>query len=123
VFEKRMLRIIFGPKRKQVVGGWRTIHNKELHNLHDSPNFISVIKYRIVRWAGNVTIIIEMRNACKILVCKPEEKGQLGKFRRRCEDNIKMNLKETTVSMWTELNSFSIATVSFSTKILPLEAS
>jgi hypothetical protein len=70
MFENRVLRI-FGPKRLEVVGGWRRLHNKELHNLHSSPNIIRVIKSRGMRWVGYVAQMGEMRNAYNILVGKP----------------------------------------------------
>jgi hypothetical protein len=54
VFENRVLRRIFGPKRDEVTGDWRELHNEELHNLYSSPNIISVIKSRRMRWAGYV---------------------------------------------------------------------
>jgi hypothetical protein len=54
VFENRVLRRIFGPKRQEVRGGWRRLHNEELHNLYTSPNIIRVIKSRRVGWAGHV---------------------------------------------------------------------
>jgi hypothetical protein len=78
-----------------VVGGWRRLHNEELHNLYASPNIIRVIKSRIMRWAGHVTGIREMRNAYRILVRKPEGKRPLGRPRYRWEDNILMVLRET----------------------------
>jgi hypothetical protein len=68
VFENRMLRRIFGPKREEVMGGWRRLHNEELHNLYVSPNIIGVNKSRRMRWAGNVARIGEMRNVYKIVV-------------------------------------------------------
>jgi hypothetical protein len=52
VFDKRMLRRIFGPKREEVAGGWRKLHNEELHNLSASSNIIRIIKSRRMRWAG-----------------------------------------------------------------------
>jgi hypothetical protein len=52
VFENRMLRI-FGSKRDEVTGGWRKLHNEELHNLYSSPSIIKMIKSRRIRWAGN----------------------------------------------------------------------
>jgi hypothetical protein len=58
-----VLRRIFGPKRGEVERGWRKLHNEELHNLHESPNIISVIKSRRKRWAEHVVRIREMRNA------------------------------------------------------------
>jgi hypothetical protein len=54
VFENRLLRRIFGPKRDRVTGGWRKLHNKELHNLYSSPSIIRIIKSRMMRWAGHV---------------------------------------------------------------------
>jgi hypothetical protein len=54
VFEKRVLRKIFGPKRYEVTGDWRKLHNEELHNLYSSPNIIRMIKSRRMRWAGHV---------------------------------------------------------------------
>jgi hypothetical protein len=54
VFENRVLRRIFGPKREEVAGGWGRLHNEELHNLYASPNIIRVIKSRRMRWAGYV---------------------------------------------------------------------
>jgi hypothetical protein len=54
VFENRVLRRIFGPKRDEVTGGWRKLHNEELHNLYSSPSIIRMIKSRRMRWAGHV---------------------------------------------------------------------
>jgi hypothetical protein len=53
VFENRVLRKIFGPKRDEVIGGWRKLHYEELHNLYCSPSIIRMIKLRRIRWAGN----------------------------------------------------------------------
>jgi hypothetical protein len=72
VFENRVLRRIFVPSRKEVVGGWRRLHNEELHNFYASPNIIRVIKSRGMRWVGHIANIGEMRNVYKILVRKPE---------------------------------------------------
>jgi hypothetical protein len=68
VFEKRVLRRIFGPKRAQVTRGWRKLHNEELHNLYSSPSIIRMIKTRRMRWAGDVARMGEKRNACRPLV-------------------------------------------------------
>jgi hypothetical protein len=57
VFEKRVLRRIFGPKRDEVTGGWRKLHNEELHNLYSSPSIIRMVKSRRMRWAGHVARI------------------------------------------------------------------
>jgi hypothetical protein len=63
VFENRVLRRIFGPKREEVAGSWRRSHNEELHSLHASQNIIRVIKSKRMTWTGNVALIGEMRNA------------------------------------------------------------
>jgi hypothetical protein len=68
VFENMVLRIIFGPKRVEVIGGWRKLHNEELHNLYRSPSIIRIIKSRRIRWAGHVARMGEKRNAYRILV-------------------------------------------------------
>jgi hypothetical protein len=57
VFENRVLRRIFGPKRDEVMLGWRKPHYEELHNLYSSPNIIRMIKSRRMRWAGHVALI------------------------------------------------------------------
>jgi hypothetical protein len=88
VYENTALRRIFGPKREEVVGGSRRLHNEEINNLYTSPNIIRVIKSRRMRWAGHVACIGEMRNAYKILVGRPEGKRLLGRLRSRWEDNI-----------------------------------
>jgi hypothetical protein len=54
VFENRVLRRIFGPKRDEVTGGWRKLHNEQLHDLYSSSNIIRMIKSRMMRWAGHV---------------------------------------------------------------------
>jgi hypothetical protein len=92
VFENRILRKIFGLKRDEVIGGWRKLHNEELHNLYCSPSIIRIIKSRRIRWAGHVARMGAKRNAYRILVGKPEGKRPLGRPRRRWEDNIRINL-------------------------------
>jgi hypothetical protein len=92
VFENRALRRIFGPQRDGLSGGWRKLHNEELHNLYSSPNIIRIIKTRRMRWAGHVARMGEKRNVCRLLVGKPEGKRPLGRPRRRWIDNIKMDL-------------------------------
>jgi hypothetical protein len=54
MFENRMLRRIFGPKRDEVTGSWRKLHNEELYNLYSSPSIIRMIKTRMMRWVGHV---------------------------------------------------------------------
>jgi hypothetical protein len=75
-------------------GSWRKLHNEEFHNLYASPNIITVIKLRRMRWAGSVACRGEMKKAYKVLVGKREGKRPLGKHRRRWEDNIRMDLRE-----------------------------
>jgi hypothetical protein len=94
VFENRVLRRIFGPKRDGVTRGWRKLHNEELHNLYSSPSKIRIIKPRRMRWAGHVTRMGEKRNVCRLLVGKPEGKRPLGRPRRMWIDNMKMCLLE-----------------------------
>jgi hypothetical protein len=93
VFENRVLRRIFEPKRDEVIGGWRKMHNEELHKLYSSPSIIRMIKSRKMRWEPHVARMGEKRNAYRILVGKPEGKRPLGRPRRRWVDNIKMDLK------------------------------
>jgi hypothetical protein len=81
VFENRVLRRIFGPKRDEVTGDWRKLHNEELHNVYSSPNIIRMIKSRRVRGAGHVARMEDKRNAYIILVVKPEGKRPLGRPR------------------------------------------
>jgi hypothetical protein len=80
-------------KREEVVGGWRRLHNEELHNLYASPNIIRVIRSRGMRREGHVARLGEKRNILKFLVGKPEEKRPLGTPRRRCKDNIRLDLR------------------------------
>jgi hypothetical protein len=95
VFENRVLRRIFGPKRDDVTGEWRKLHDEELRILYSSPNIIRQIKSRRIRWAGHVARMGEKRNVDRDLTGKPEGKGSLGRPRRRWEDGIRMDLRET----------------------------
>jgi hypothetical protein len=94
VFENRVLRRIFGPKRDEVTGEWWKLHNEELHNLYSSPDIIRQVKSRRMRWSGHVARMGEERNVCKVLVGKPEGKRPLGRPRRRWEYGIRMDLRE-----------------------------
>jgi hypothetical protein len=86
VFENRVLRRIFGPKRDEVTGEWRKLHNGDLHNLYSSPDIIRQIISRRMRWAGNVARTGEGRNVYRVLDGKPEGRRPLGRTRRRWED-------------------------------------
>jgi hypothetical protein len=92
VFENRILRRIFGPKRDRVTGGWRKLHNEELHNLYSSQSIIRITKSRRMRWAGHAAGMGEKRNVSRLLVGNLEGKRPLGRLRRRWIDNIKMDL-------------------------------
>jgi len=94
VFENRVLRRIFGPRRDEVMGEWRRLHNKELNDLYSSPNIEVVIKSRRMRWAGNVAHMREERGVYRVLVGKPEGRRPLRRPRRRWGDNIRMDLQE-----------------------------
>ena len=94
MFENRVLRRIFGPKRDEVTGEWRKLHNEELNDLYSSPDTVRVINSRRMRWVGHVARMEEGRGVHKVLVGKPEGKRPLGRPRCRWEDNIKMDLEE-----------------------------
>jgi len=72
VFENTVLRRIFGPRRDEVTGEWRRLHNEELNDLYSSPNIVRVIKSRIMRWAENVARMGEEREMYRVLVGKLE---------------------------------------------------
>jgi len=76
------------------VGGWRRLHNEELHNLYTSPNIIRVNKLRRMKWEGHVAGMGERRNAYNIFIAKHEWKSPFSKPRHRWKDNIRMYLKE-----------------------------
>jgi hypothetical protein len=77
VFENRVLRRIFGPKKDEVTGGWRKLHNEELHGLYSLPSIVRVIK--VMRWVGHVARMGEVRGAYNILDGKPEGRKTTGK--------------------------------------------
>ena len=78
VFENMVLRRIFGPRRDEVTGEWRRLHNEELNGLYSSPNTVRVIKSRRMRWAGHVARMGEERVVYRVLVGKPERKETIG---------------------------------------------
>jgi hypothetical protein len=99
VFENRMLRRKVGPKRDEVTGEWRRLHNEELNDLYSSPNIIRVIKSRRMSLAGHVARMGEGRGAYRILVGRPKGRRPLGRW----EDNIKIDLQEVGWGTWTGL--------------------
>jgi hypothetical protein len=106
VSENRVLRRIFGPKRDEVTGEWRKLHNEELCNLYSSPSIIRIIKLRRMRWAGHVARMGEKRNAYRLLVGKQEGKRPLGRPRCRWVDNIRMGLGEVG---WSDVDWIGLA--------------
>jgi len=93
VFENMVLRRIFGPRRDEITGEWRRLHNEELNDLYPSPNIVRVIKSRRMRWAGHVARMGQERGVYRVLVGKPEGKRPLGWPRRRWVDNIRMDFQ------------------------------
>jgi hypothetical protein len=94
VFENRVLRRIFGPKRDEVMGEWRKLHNEELLNLYSFPDIIRQVKSRRMGWAGHVARMGEKRKVYKVLVETLKEKRSLGRPRRRWEVRIRMDVRE-----------------------------
>jgi hypothetical protein len=94
VFENRVLRRIFVPKRDEVMGACWKLHNEELHNLYSSPDIIRKDKSRPMRWAEHVARMREERKVYKVLVGKTEGKRPLGRPRHRWNDGIRMDLRE-----------------------------
>jgi hypothetical protein len=94
MFENRVLRRLFGPKRNEVTGEWKKLHNEKVNDLTTSPNIIRVIKSRIMRWTVRAARMGETRDVYRILVGKSEVKRPLGRPRRRWENNFKVGLQE-----------------------------
>jgi len=94
VFENMVLRRIFGPRKDEVTGKWRRLHNEELNDLYSSPNIVRVIKSRRMKWAGHVARMGEERGVYRVLLGKPEGRRPLGRPRRRWVDNIRMDHQE-----------------------------
>ena len=92
LFEKRLLRKIFAPKRNEVTGEWRKQRNENLNDLYRSPNIVRLINLRRMRWAGHVAHVGERRGVCRVLVWKPGGKRAMGIPGRRWDDNITMDL-------------------------------
>jgi hypothetical protein len=101
VFGKRVLRRIFGWRRDEVTGGWRKLHNEDLHNLYSLSNTrIRMINFRRMRLAGYVARMSEKRKEYRLLIGKPEGKRPLGRLRCRGMDNIKMDLKRDSIGWY-----------------------
>jgi len=94
VFENMLLRRIFGPRREEVTGEWRRLHNEELNDLYCSPNIVRVIKWRRISWVGHMARMGEEIRVYRVLVGKPEGRRPLGRPRSRWVDNIRMDLHE-----------------------------
>jgi hypothetical protein len=94
VFENRVLRKIFGPKRDEVTGEWRKLHNEELRDLYSLPSIIRIIKSRRMRWAGHVARRGRRGTHIDYLWESQTGKRPLGRPRRRWVDNIRMDLGE-----------------------------
>ena len=100
MFENRVLRGVFGPKRDGVTAEWRNVHNEELNDLYFSPNIVRVIKSRKMRRVGNAARMGERRGVYRVSVGKPEGKRPLGIPTHRWEDNIKWDVGVWTGSSW-----------------------
>jgi len=93
MFENMVLQRLFGPRRDEVMGEWRRLHNEKLNDLYSSPNIVRVIRSRRMRWAGHVARMSEERGVYRVLVRKPEGRRPLGRPRCRWVDN-RMDLQE-----------------------------
>jgi hypothetical protein len=94
VFENRVLRRLFGPKKDEVTGEWRKLHNELLDDLYPSHNIVWMIKSRRMKWVMHVVRMGERRGVCRFLEGKPKGKRQLGRPRRKWDLNIKMDLQK-----------------------------
>jgi len=105
LFENRALRRTFGPKRDEVTGEWRKLHNEGLNDVYSSPNIVRVIKSGRMRSAGHIARMGERKGVYTVLVGKCEGKRPLGKPRRRWEENIKLELQKVGCGVmdWIEL--------------------
>ena len=103
MFENRVLRRVFGPKRDEVIGEWRKLHNEELSDLYSLPNIVRVVKSRRMKWAGHTECMGEKRGIYRVLVGKPVGKRPLGRPRRRWEDKLRWIFWKWDVGVWTGL--------------------
>jgi hypothetical protein len=100
----------------------RKLHNDELHSLYSSPNIVRVIKSRRMRWAGHVARMEEGRGVYRVLIGRPEGKRPLGRPKRRWEDNIYMDLRETVVdgANWIQLAQDRIQWLAYANTVMNL---
>jgi len=103
VFENMVLGRIVGPRRDEVMGEWRRLHNKELNDLYYSPNIVRVIKSRRMRWALHVACMGEERGVYRVLVGKLEGRRPLGRPRRRWWIILGWISRRWDVGIWTGL--------------------
>jgi len=110
LFEKRVLRRIFGPTRSEVTREWRQLHNDELNDLYFSPNIVRVIKSRRMRWVGHVAHMGERRGVHRVLVGKPEGKIYLEDPAVDGMIILRWVFSKWDVGSWTERIKFRIGT-------------
>jgi hypothetical protein len=103
VIESKVLRKILKPKRDEVTGGRRELHNEEIRELYTSPSVLRMIKLRRVRWTVHAAGMGINRNVYRLFIRKPEGRRPLGRPRRRWVDNIRMDLGNIGLSLWTGL--------------------
>ena len=94
MFENRVLRRIFGPKRDEATGEWRKLNNEEFNDLYCSTSIVRVIKSKRTKLAGQVARMGKRKFECRILVGKPEGKRPLGRPRRRWQDILRWMLRK-----------------------------
>jgi len=111
VFEKRMLRGIFGPKRDKVTGEWRKLHIEELNDLYCSPNIIRVIKYRRIRWTGHVARMGREEMYTGFWWGNLRERDHLGDQGVNGRIILRRIFRKWNVGVWAGSNWFRIGTV------------
>jgi hypothetical protein len=110
VSENGVLKRLFGPKREEMTGGWKKLHNGKLHNLHFSLNVSRIMTLRRIRLAGNVAYMGEKGSACIVLIGKPEGKRPLRRPRRTWDDNAEKDLSDARWWLWNGFISLRIKT-------------
>jgi hypothetical protein len=112
MFENRVLRVKLGAVRVEAMGNWREVYNEKLNDLYSSPNIMCMIKTRRLRWAGHVACTGEKRNAYRVWVGKPEERGHLEGLGIEERIILKWMLKKQDGKAWAGLLWLSIGTSS-----------